>query len=1169
MLKYIEILRNLTLDEKIKALFSITVDGNDHMENYELPLFAIKKGSFIENIEYPMFFSLAQTWNKELMGKIFQTYACRVAQLKSNYIVTCSMERNNPNTFSSDHYLNSSLSSTFINALDKQHIPCGISDIGQLSSDLESDRMNILMDVERSLKDSNPFVLHQMGPSLTSFIVKDFNYKGFLLFSTNDNAEALRGFYNKNHLAINSLSDMEKVLKEGISAYKNAQLDLNQNYITEGQFAEMERLGKIFNPARIDELLDGQLDQLSKFDYLMNHEEESCELTDNDEKNNLEAAAYESIVLIKNNNVLPILPNDKVALIGDACYKDANNKERGLTPLKAAKNTDIAYVGVAHGYVLSSDTTEDFLVKESIELAKKANVAVVFLKTKDVKDKVLPESEITLLEELKNNNIKVIAVVEAGPGLDYSFEQYCDAIIYIGYMFDKTYKAVFDVISGNYSPCGKLTSDIYHIVDEKTYVYHHTGYGLGYVNVEYSNIEVKPNQVSFVMHNVGTSVAHEVPMLYIRKIKDEGVYKNPQLRGFKRVDLYPNEATKVIIPFDKYTFRFYNDKVESYGIKGGTYSVSICSNSEHIELTQGIDLDEVYEKNVIQNETLTESNEVNATLDSFSEYADKVKLYKQELKKKQTKINLGLIVAYIYLLFTEAYTCLVYFTNTNAMYIIAGVLTLILLISLIVVGTKYKKKRVKLDNLLKPSDEESEFVQNVVNNTTPFVEEDHVVYALPDEDLVEAHPDVFEEVQPTVQPQQVAPQVVQPQPVIQQVTQPESEEPVVERVQGVPVQLIEREEHEDATVEELRNASSASFAMEETMNDEFVANTQALQALQGVDVTDRAVFSNKSLVQEIVLKFSNFIQSRGIMLDPRTTRAFISMLFSNKLIFLKSDDAELFKDFIDVLNEFLGNDTYRLTVTDKLKSFKDLIWYEDASGRCSPSDFTNFLFKVKKLDNHLNICFIDNCDVRSLAKYFSPFLSFCKAPMLGRTINLGSNKEPLYYTLPENLVFIINPNKDNFLEELPHGIAEISVSMNISPKRNEVQMDKFEYCLSYPVIQSMMHDANEANFLTEEFWKRIDEFEEGIVQFDPEFRIENKTVLMIEAFAAVIMENGADNLEIADDIFMYHIVPLMKSSKLYYAQNGDQEIANILKKIYADELTGAVRLIKKPMVVEG
>jgi len=1157
MLKYIEIIRNLTLDEKIKALFNLEFDGNKHIATYELPIFSLKKDNSFENFEYPLYSNLAQTWDKELLNKLFACYGARIANLKSNMIVAASADTNSPYTFSSDPYLNGDLTASFINGLNSAHVPCGIIDLKGLSSEIEKDRNNNLLYVEKLLDKAEPFMIHQIDSSVTAILCREFNYKGFLLFNASNDIEAVKGFFNKNYLAFNSIENAEEVMKKAISAYKNALLDVNQGYISQGQFEDLERTGQIFNPELLDSLIDNQLDYLAKFDYLTRHENPECKYSSGDEDNMLNQAGKEMIVMLKNDNVLPVKKDEYIAVIGDLAYMGKDFKKTEYTPLKEAKNHQLHFVGACHGYVFDSETTEDFLAKEAIELADKANISLVYIGTKDVNDEVLPDVEINVLKAIKESGHRVVAVVNAGTKLDYSFEEYCDAILYVGFCNEKTYPGVFEILEGKYSPSGKLAFDIYKTYEDNKVIYKKVGAGLSFATIEYKMLEVKGNQVSFVMHNKSNYIAHEIPLLYIQKYASEAEYKEPTLRGYTRVDLYPNEASKIIIPFDKFTFRSYSKDKDSYGISEGTYAVSIYSSSDKVELTQGIDLKENYEKNIVTNKLESKIEDLYKGLNDFAGIDEKLEDYKKSLKTNLRKNNSSLFVSVMsFGIILGIFNLLTYSTSLYALIqsgIVVGICLIITIVGFSINRKKYNKQMAKVQEAYDESSSSSKYLNMIMDSTSSFEEKDKVTYALPTEEAAKAHADELEEVKVSPKEEVVVEEVSDDTP---------------ERIQGVPVQQVSVEEEVvEATVDDLKNASSDSFKMDDSMNEAFVANTQALKELAGKSIKDTTNFSKKSLVQEIVLTFSNFMQSRGLMLDPRTTRGFISLLFSNKLIFVKSDDAELYKKFVSILNEFLGNEEYVLHCDEHLKSFKNLIWNENANGRCTPSEFTNYLFKIKNLENHLNVCFIDNCDVLNIAKFFSPFLSFCKAPMLGKTINLGSISEPLYYTIPENLVFIVNPSKEEYLEEMPHGVAEISSSISISPKLNEVTMDKLEYCLSYPVIKSMMHDAKEANYLTEEFWKKIDDFEEGMVQFDDKFRIENKSTLMIEAFASVIMENGADNMEIAEDVFMYHLIPLLKSSKLYYANRGDEEIANLIKKIYAGELAGAIRLIKKPMQV--
>lgn len=93
----------------------------------------------------------------------------------------------------------------------------------------------------------------------------------------------------------------------------------------------------------------------------------------------------------------------------------------------------------------------------------------------------------------------------------------------------------------------------------------------------------------------------EIVQLYIsRKKGHEGVFRPVrELNGFARVALKKGESQSITIPFDAYTFRYYDVKNNKWQIEGGDWNICIGASVEDIRLqgkwhTEGI-IEDPYE----------------------------------------------------------------------------------------------------------------------------------------------------------------------------------------------------------------------------------------------------------------------------------------------------------------------------------------------------------------------------------------------------------------------------------------------------------------------------------------------------------------------------------------------------------------------------------------------
>ena len=57
-----------------------------------------------------------------------------------------------------------------------------------------------------------------------------------------------------------------------------------------------------------------------------------------------------------------------------------------------------------------------------------------------------------------------------------------------------------------------------------------------------------------------------------------------ELKGIARVHLEAGEEKAVTIPFDEYTFRYFNVQTNKFEVEGGAYDILIAASSEDIRL---------------------------------------------------------------------------------------------------------------------------------------------------------------------------------------------------------------------------------------------------------------------------------------------------------------------------------------------------------------------------------------------------------------------------------------------------------------------------------------------------------------------------------------------------------------------------------------------------------
>lgn len=313
--------------------------------------------------------------------------------------------------------------------------------------------------------------------------------------------------------------------------------------------------------------------------------------------------AQESMVLLKNNGILPLNAKKikSIALVGP----NANNPSTQLanyfgtpseivTPLIALERRFAGKIKVDYqqgcGLVKPLDDAPSF--KEVAKRAAKSDI-IVFVcglsadyegeagdagaggfagfNSGDRSNIELPDVQKELLKELKKTGKKVIVVNMSGSAMAMEWEnRNVDAILQAWYGGQAAGDAIADVLFGDYNPGGRLPVTVYASADDlppfehysmagRTYRYfkgkplYPFGFGLSYTTFAYSNIQCVASavtgttvKVKATVTNTGKRDGDEVAQLYVTHPQN-GIDMVPlcSLKGFKRIHLKAGESQTV------------------------------------------------------------------------------------------------------------------------------------------------------------------------------------------------------------------------------------------------------------------------------------------------------------------------------------------------------------------------------------------------------------------------------------------------------------------------------------------------------------------------------------------------------------------------------------------------------------------------------------------------
>lgn len=340
--------------------------------------------------------------------------------------------------------------------------------------------------------------------------------------------------------------------------------------------------------------------------------------------------AEESIVLLKNKeDILPISKEKALAVVGDFAqtprYQGAGSSIVNPTKLEntldAMKEMGFEKTTFAPGFDRYGKASKK-KIEEAVNIAKKADVVLLYLGLDEVteaegldrEDMKIPQNQLDCLEEIAKVNDNIVVVLSSGAAVELPWINKVKAVVH-GYLLGQAgAKAKLRVLTGEVNPSGKL-AETYPLAYKDTpsapyfpgkensveykeslfigYRYFDTrgekvlfpfGYGLSYTDFAYSDLQVDENGVEFTLTNTGLQSGSEIAQLYVG-VDSKTIFRpKKELKGFKKIHLESGESKKVRIPFDDYTFRYYNVESKDWEVESGEYKISIGASSQDVRL---------------------------------------------------------------------------------------------------------------------------------------------------------------------------------------------------------------------------------------------------------------------------------------------------------------------------------------------------------------------------------------------------------------------------------------------------------------------------------------------------------------------------------------------------------------------------------------------------------
>lgn len=351
-------------------------------------------------------------------------------------------------------------------------------------------------------------------------------------------------------------------------------------------------------------------------------------------------AAEESIVLLKNEGILPLKQTDRIAVIGPFAqhpfiqgYGSSKvnpvHQDSLLSDLDA-QGTAYTY---AQGFSLENEEIDETLHDQAMKAAEGKDKVIVILgelpgsggEGFDRTTMDLPFNQNTLVRDLIHACRHVIIVLQTGAPVTMPWREMADGIIVEYAAGQKSGAALRSVLYGEVDPSGHL-AETWPLRSEDNpssryfdneilqsqyregifcgYRYYDTfqiptaysfGYGLSYTEFSFADLQAEDREdgvhVSVKVTNTGAVDGRAVVQIYAG-MKDSRIARaSKELKDFASVPLKAGEEKEVQLLIDRSLFQYYDVRTKSWQVEKGTYQIMAGRAVNDIVLTDEVMLE--------------------------------------------------------------------------------------------------------------------------------------------------------------------------------------------------------------------------------------------------------------------------------------------------------------------------------------------------------------------------------------------------------------------------------------------------------------------------------------------------------------------------------------------------------------------------------------------------
>ena len=662
-----KILQHMTLEEKASLCSGSDFWHTEAIERLGLPAVMVADGPHglrkqeeltdhmgvaesVKAVCFPTASAMACSFNRNLIQEVGSALGeeCQAENVAVLLGPGANMKRSplcgrNFEYYSEDPYLAGELGTAFVNGVQSQNIGTSLKHFA--ANNQEKRRMSISSEIdERTLREIYLSAFEQIVKKAQPWTVMCSYNRINGVYSCENNwllNQVLRDEWGFQGLVMTDWGAMN----ERVPALK-AGLDLEMpdcHGETDRQIVAAVKDGSL-SEATLDRTVERILTLADRY---LSHKQDNASYDKEAHHSLARKMACDSAVLLKNDDILPLKPEQQIAVIGEFAkvprIQGGGSSHINCFKIESAMDIlqDASNITYAQGYQTSQDEIDSALEEEAVQAAKQADIAVIFAGLPDAFESEgfdrthlnMPNCQNHLIERITEVQPNTVVVLHNGSPVLMPWLSKVKGILEMYLTGQASGAAAVDLLYGKVNPSGKLAETFplrlednpsylnfpgnrqkvcyqegiyigYRYYDKKNMdVLFPFGFGLSYTTFSYSQPRLlsgtKQNtfrdtdklRIAVDITNTGDTAGQEIVQLYVKNAACEDSRPEKELRNFAKVMLQPGETETVVMELDMRSFAYYHTDLQDWYAPSGDYELLVAASSRDIRGTLTVHLE--------------------------------------------------------------------------------------------------------------------------------------------------------------------------------------------------------------------------------------------------------------------------------------------------------------------------------------------------------------------------------------------------------------------------------------------------------------------------------------------------------------------------------------------------------------------------------------------------